>query len=501
MSTVFYRKYRPHTFSEIQGQEHVKQVLVNSILNDSISHGYLFSGPRGTGKTSMARVLAKAVNSENFKDNKDVSDKDEHFKSITNGESVDIIEMDAASNRGIEDIRSLKESVSYLPSVLKYKVYIIDEAHMLTKEAFNALLKTLEEPPSHVIFVLATTEPHKIPVTILSRVVRFDFTLADKSSLKNKVDLIAENEKINISEEAFNKIFKISGGSFRDSESLIAKLSNHGADIDMNLVEEVLGIPSEEQVTSFIDLVEKKKLEELLSSIDMLETKNVNIKLFVEEVLEFLVLRYTDSGQSVKNLFSLFTEILSKLDQFNNPGLYLRSKLISSLAEGDAVVTQKLHEKPRQESSKRDHDKAESLVKKVEPEKAKDSQGSIPSTPDGFDMNIFLESVGEEDPRLEAVLEASDIRLDGNNCFITNEFQFNIKYISKDKSLKIIRDVISNQTGMSDVEVNAEQGTVESGAGGGNVGSIEDVEEVPVPEEPEKTEEVADNSDLVEELL
>jgi len=213
MSQVLYRKYRPQSFSEIKGQEQVIPLLIESIIKDKISHAYLFSGPRGCGKTTVARLMAKAVNCLNFKDQKDVctvvkGNECTYCKSIDSGNNMDITEMDAASNRGIEEIRSLKDTVNFMPSFLKRKVYIIDEAHMLTKEAFNALLKTLEEPPEHVIFILATTESNKLPITILSRVTRFDFKFGEQNEIIEKLNYIVQQEDIHIDTEGLEMIYR-----------------------------------------------------------------------------------------------------------------------------------------------------------------------------------------------------------------------------------------------------------------------------------------------------
>lgn len=218
--TALYRKFRPQEFSEVKGQEHIVTTLQNQIINDRIGHAYLFTGTRGTGKTTVAKVFAKAVNCENVTDGSPCNECSV-CSSINNGSSVDVVELDAASNNSVEDIRQIVEEVGYPPTQGRYKVYIIDEVHMLSTAAFNALLKTLEEPPSYVIFILATTEVHKIPITILSRCQRYDFRRITIDTIASRLEELINKEGIDIEEKAVKYIAKVADGSMRDALSLL----------------------------------------------------------------------------------------------------------------------------------------------------------------------------------------------------------------------------------------------------------------------------------------
>lgn len=241
MAETLYRKYRPKNFGEIIGQKHIVKTLTNSILKNRIGQAYLFTGPRGTGKTSIARILAKTVNCENPK-NALTCEKCPACSLLNENKSLDIIEIDAASNTGVDNIRELRETVALPPTSLKYKVYIIDEVHMLSTGAFNALLKTLEEPPKHVIFILATTEIHKVPATIISRCQRFDFTRLPLQNIIEKLNLIATAEKIRIDQDSLEMIALSAEGGMRDAESLLAQIiSLEDKNITLKEVEEILG--------------------------------------------------------------------------------------------------------------------------------------------------------------------------------------------------------------------------------------------------------------------
>jgi DNA polymerase-3 subunit gamma/tau len=288
MSLSLYRKYRPLTFSDVIGQTHIVQTLSNAILHNRVGHAYLFTGPRGTGKTTMARIFARAVNCQNPK-GADPCLECEVCKNITQGVSLDIFEIDAASNTGVDNIRELRENVKFPPTQAKFKVYIIDEVHMLSTGAFNALLKTLEEPPAHVIFILATTEIHKVPETIISRCQRYDFTRLSLEHIIEKLSTIAATEKVEIEQGALEMIAISAEGGMRDAESLLSQvMSLEDKKITAKEVEEILGTTQRQSLEAMVAYLLNKDAASAITLINELSRDGYDLDVFNKSFLNYL---------------------------------------------------------------------------------------------------------------------------------------------------------------------------------------------------------------------
>lgn len=288
---VLYRKYRPQKFSEVIGQENVIKTLENEIKQGKVAHAYLFTGPRGLGKTTVARLVAKAANCENRKDGEsEPCNQCFNCRAITHGQFLDLIEMDAASQTGVDNVReNIIASTRIPPSRGKYKIFIIDEAHMLSIAAFNALLKTLEEPPPYIIFILATTEIHKVPETIISRCQKFDFTKVDPNKIIKRLGRIAEEEKIKIAPEILTTITQRSEGCVRDAESLLSQvIILDGKEITVEQAALVMPTTNINLVTDFTELIFKQDKREAISKINQLLEEGIDLEHFSKDLIEFL---------------------------------------------------------------------------------------------------------------------------------------------------------------------------------------------------------------------
>ena len=286
--TALYRKFRPQNFKDMAGQEHITKTLKNQIMSNRVGHAYLFNGGRGTGKTTSAKILARAVNCLNPK-NGEPCNECEICKSALAGSLTDIVEMDAASNNSVEDIRSIREEVNFLPTKAKYRVYIIDEVHMLSQGAFNALLKTLEEPPEHVKFILATTEPQKLPATILSRCQRFDFRRISDEDIIKRLKIVCKESNIEISEQALNIIASLSEGAMRDALSILERCIQDGeTNINEENIKELVGIPSIKYIHNITEAIIEYDIDKAMDSITEVLEEGKDLENLLWEIIKYL---------------------------------------------------------------------------------------------------------------------------------------------------------------------------------------------------------------------
>ncbi len=373
MYQALYRKYRPSTFDSVVGQKIVIKTLKNAIKNNKITHAYLFTGPRGTGKTSIAKIMSKIINCENLIGDL-ACDKCLSCIEINTKQSTDIIEIDAASNNGVDEIREIRSKVNLTPSISKYKIYIIDEVHMLSTGAFNALLKTLEEPPKHVIFILATTEPHKIPTTILSRCQRFDFKKIEDSEMYRKIEEVTEKEKIKIEELAIQEIARLSDGGMRDALSLLDKvISYNNEKITIEDVHNVNGTITQSDISKLIVSIIKKEISETFNIIETFNETGKDIVKLTEEITYFLknvlifnlnddfLKQSVNDTQIYKNVIEStnYTNIINMIDAFmltlnemkktSNPKLQFELTIIKLM---NVLKEQKNNEKNEEKKEK-----------------------------------------------------------------------------------------------------------------------------------------------------
>ena len=343
---ALYRKWRPFDFDDVCGQKAITDILKYEVSNDKISHAYLFCGSRGTGKTSCAKILAKAVNCLDTQ-NGNPCNKCEACRSIDAGIATDVIEMDAASNNGVGDVRSLKDEITFTPAVLKYRVYIIDEVHMMSGAAFNALLKTLEEPPSYVIFILATTEYNKLPTTIVSRCQRFDFRRMSSDVIIERLKKISAAENINLGEDGARLIARASRGGMRDAVSLLELCAGSRAHIDASLVASTIGIGDRGAVYKLIEAVGRADYSTVYDVVRDIVMSSGDISVFWQEIIDsyrdIMVVKNTDKAKQYLDLTDVEYESLKKIsDSFSMAKLsYHTSLLENAMADMQRAVNSK----------------------------------------------------------------------------------------------------------------------------------------------------------------
>lgn len=437
MGKALYRRYRGKSFDEIIGQEHITRTLANAVKSQHISHAYLLTGPRGVGKTSVARILAHAIN------NLDYDDDVQH---------LDIIEIDAASNRRIDEIRDLREKSRLAPTSAKYKIYIIDEVHMLTKEAFNALLKTLEEPPSHVIFILATTELHKLPATIISRTQRFAFRPISEQDLFSHLKTISKKEKINIDEDALKLIASHAGGGFRDAISLLDQIKSVSDQISISSVEMVLGRPSEQIIIDLLDDIIGGQTLQVYEKLEELYSGGFSAPIIAESLIR-VGQKKLQISSDIK-LLNLLEELL-KIEQSRHQNVALEVAINRSLlgnndnSQAKNPVLNALKDRSDSKVILTSKPKIENKPTKIkDPGSPKDSSGT--DLFDDFDekWKKILDSIKSTHNALYGILNnaVSKYSPDEDSVVLSFRFPFHLKKVNEQKNQEIIKSAILKHT-------------------------------------------------------
>lgn len=481
MYQSLYRKYRPKNFDEIVGQEKVVEIIKNQIKLNKLGHAYLFTGVRGTGKTSIAKIFAKAINCSNNNDGNPCL-KCKECLSISDGANVDIIEMDAASNNGVDDIRLIKEQTDFLPTNLKYKVYIIDEVHMLSGGAFNALLKTLEEPPSHVKFILATTEPQKLPATIISRCQRFEFMRISEEKIKDRLHKIAEENEINIEEEALALVASLANGSMRDGISILESVSNLEGKINKDAVRETVGLPNMEKMIDVLGAIIEGDISKTLKISNELMDEGKEPQSYITELLKLLESIYLKEESLIELYSKQEQELLKKymnIDKFKvykiikevlniinvmknmeNKKVMLIAALMNmaqmnnqEFSEGvlkENIDIKKATVNPIYQDKDKNKEKEELKVKEQETiiEKTINKENNeIKATKEKLDMLAIRKyMLTNKEMKLFVILNNAEIYVNEEKAYLTSKTKLSDDIVSKE-NMEIIRKAIQNVTG------------------------------------------------------
>ncbi|MCL5411940.1 MAG: DNA polymerase III subunit gamma/tau [Patescibacteria group bacterium] len=492
---VLYRKYRPQKFADVVGQENIKNILTKGLEFGKVSQAYLFSGPRGVGKTTTARLVAKSLNCRQNKDNNfgEPCDHCDSCRAIAEGRYLDLIEIDAASNRGIDEIRDLREKIKLSPTEGKYKVYIIDEVHMLTNEAFNALLKTLEEPPVHAVFILCTTDPQKLPLTIISRCQRFDFKRATKEDLLKYLRYLSKAENLELEEETLTLISQKAEGSYRDAAKILDQLSLGNQKITATLVNEFFALSGSDSYSNLLDYLISKDVKEALVQINRIFENGQSLREFNKSFLEYLrrllVIRadvgeelvkpqltkeqYEKMGQQARSLTN--QQVLRLINLFAKSEEGLKSAVIPQLPLELAIVeacSDGLNEaKTKKEAPKETEGKLIQSTRVEEPKKAEEEQDKAALVSpkkesseeksgeilNGSELTIefiqehwpsVLKSIKPHNHSLEALLKGCEpMSFDGKILMLKCAYRFHKERLESQKNNELLEKILSEIIG------------------------------------------------------
>lgn len=484
MYQVLYRKWRPRSFDNVVGQEHITKTLQNELITGRIGHAYLFIGSRGTGKTTCAKILAKAVNCK-MPQNGNPCGKCDVCKGIDNGSIMDVVEMDAASNNGVNDIRNLCEESNFTPAVSKYRVYIIDEVHMLSTGAFNALLKTLEEPPEHVIFILATTEAHKIPATILSRCQRFEFHKLSIEDISGRLNFIASKENISLSEDASSVIARLADGAMRDALSLLDKCLSLSNNIDVDEVNKVVGVIDSDCLLRLLQSVVLKDscsavkiIDELIqSSKDLLNVceqfifslRNVMLVLVSKESKSLINVSDCDyegfanvaketSVDKILKVIDIFEDALQKMTKGCNKQIQLEMAFIKACSDHVTIDLSDLEKRIKKLESgdvigrrSVDYEKVEIKTTEKSVQRSNDSKVSLEALAKGAkyfsDWPQVLQTLKRYSQTISAAFNGSSAYTNGDYILIDADKDVAFELLRKSSQRDKMRDAIKEVTG------------------------------------------------------
>ena len=458
MSRALYRKYRPCTLAEVVGQEHITNILAESIKQGKISHAYLFVGPRGTGKTSVARIFAHEIN---------------HFKYELEDNYLDIIEIDAASNTGVDNIRDLREKAIIAPTEGKYKVYIIDEVHMLSKSAFNALLKTLEEPPAHVVFIMATTDVYKVPVTITSRAQMYTFKLADDDTMFKHLQDVAQKEKIKIDDEALKIIVRRGGGSFRDSLSLLDQISTIKNDlITAQDITTALGLPQDKIITDLLTAYAAADINSITATVKEALNTGVRPETLASEIISYII----------ANPKPEYLKLLDKLPDVSSP--FAEAKLLTAIlpqtqsiavqtTKVDTITTKKIEPEKAPQTITTTAVSTETVVAKPAPESSSES----------FNWDEFVSTIKGENLAIYSQISNNAHEFKDNTLYIYPK-GIAYKILSRDNNKAVIQKILGSITLVIQEESKIRQKEPTkyqevSAIMGGNIQEVDDNGEIP----------------------